>query len=346
MDLWIYDKSYKLLGIVDTATSIIWTNRYRQCGDFEIYVQASSGMLDLLQIDRIVVRPGDEMACVIERIEIQADEEKGDYLIVSGRCLRSILDRRIVWDQTQLTGTLENAIRRLVTDAFISPSISARKYDGLTLSAAHGYTDTVSAQYTGTNLLDAIEELCASKNYGFKILLQGSGLVMDIYRGIDRSRGQDTNPHVIFSEEYDNLTASTYVLDKKGYKSVALVAGEGEGSARRRATVFRTSDHTGLDRREMYVDARDISSNDGEITESQYIAQLSERGTTNLSEAALVESIEGSIESLQQYTYGVDYSLGDVVTVVNKYGVEANTRVLEIVEVWDENGYTCTPTFG
>lgn len=351
MDLWIYSEDFELLGIVDTASSIIWANRFRQCGDFEVYVQASAAMLDLLQIDRIVVRPGDEMACFIEKVEITTDEENGDFMTVSGRCLRSILDRRIVWDQTQLSGTLENAMRRLVTDAFISPAIAARKYDGLALAEAHGYTDTVSAQYTGTNLLEAIEELCATKNYGFKITMERDGwrtggLVLDIYRGVDRSMNQSESPRVVFSEEYDNLTTTTYTKDKKAYKTVALVAGEGEGSARRRTIVSRSEDQAGLHRRELYVDARDISSNEGEISDSAYFAQLSERGSADLAEATIIESMDGAVEALQMYTYGVDYSLGDLVTVRNKHGIQADAQVLEVVEVWDENGYTCTPTFG
>lgn len=346
MDLWIYSEDIKLLGIVDTASSIIWANRFRQCGDFEIYVQASTAMLDLLQIDRLVVRPDDEMACIIEKVEIVTDEENGDFMTVSGRCLRSILDRRIVWEQTALSGTVESAMRKLIADAYISPAIADRKYDKISLAAAHGFTETIRTQYTGTNLLEAIEELCAAKNYGFKILLQDGGLVVDFYRGVDRTAGQSVNPRVIFSEEYDNLVASTYTKDKTAYKTVALVAGEGEGSARRRAIVSREIDQSGLHRREMYIDARDISSNEGEISDADYLAQLAERGSTSMCEAAIVESMEGAVEALQMYTYGKDYALGDMVTAISKFGVQADTQVLEVVEVWDENGYTCTPTFG
>lgn len=351
MDLWIYSEDFELLGVVDTASSIIWASRFRQCGDFEIYVPASAAMLDLLQIDRIVARTDDEMACFIEKVEITTDEENGDFMTVSGRCLRSILDRRIVWDQTQLSGTLENGMRKLVTDAFISPAIAARKYSGLTLAAAHGYTETVSAQYTGTNLLAAYEELCATKNFGFKIILERDGwkpgkLVLDIYKGVDRSMNQSKNPRVVFSEEYDNLTTSTYTKDKAAYKTVALVAGEGEGRARRRTTVSRSEDQEGLHRRELYVDARDISSNEGEITDSAYLAQLAERGSAGLAEATIVESMDGAVEAQQMYTYGKDYNLGDLVTVRNKHGVQADAQVLEVVEVWDDTGYTCTPTFG
>lgn len=352
MDLLVYSEELVLQGIVDTASSIIWANRFRECGDFEIYVPASAAMMELLKEDRLVARTDDDMVCIIEHVEIQTDEEAGDYLIVTGRCLRSLLARRIIWDQTAITGTVENVMRQLVTDAFISPAIPERKYEALALAEAHGYTDRVQVQYTGDNLLEAIEELCAANNYGFKVTLQSTtvletgSIIVDFYKGVDRSESQSALPRVVFSEEYDNLKASKYTRDKTNYKSVALVAGEGEGNARRKAVVTRTEDLSGLHRRELFVDARDISSNSGEISDAEYMAQLAERGRTSISEAAIVESIEGTVEMDQTHVYGTDYELGDIVTAVNKYGIRINTQVLEIVETWDENGYTCTPTFG
>lgn len=352
MDLWIYDENFVAQGIVDAASSIIWANRYRQCGDFEIKVAATVDMIALLltgdeDADRFVVRPDDDMIGMIEYAQIVTDEESGDYLIVSGRCCRSILARRIVWNQTTVNGTAENGLRKLVTDAFISPAIPERKYERLKLAAACGFTEKLEAQYTGDNILEVHEAVCAANNYGFKVTRgEDSTLVLGLYKGVDRTVGQWENPRVIFSEEYDNLRATTYTMDKKGYKTVALVAGEGEGSARRRRVVNRLVDLSGLRRRELFVDAKDVSSNDGEITTTEYNAQLDDRGITTLSEAPIVRSMEGQIEPGQMYTYKVDYNLGDFVTIVNKYGVQVDAQVLEVVEVWDENGYTCTPTFG
>lgn len=346
MDLWIYNEDRELQGIVDTASSIIWANRFRQCGDFEIYISATPAALDLLREDRMVARQGSDMVGIIEAIELKPDEENGDFLIVTGRCLRSILGRRVVWTQTELSGTVEGGLRRLVTDAFISPTIAARKYDKLKLAAAHGYTDKLSAQYTGTNVGEAVDEICAAHDYGYRMAWLTDGTMsLDFYKATDRTAGQSENPRVIFSEEYDNLTSSVYKRDKKNYKTVALVAGEGEGTARRRTVVDRTGD-TGLHRRELYVDARDVSSNDGEVSAAKYTELLNDRGDTSLSEATIVESMEGTVEELMQYTFGVDYFLGDKVTVINKYGIAADAQVLEVVEVWDESGYTCTPTFG
>lgn len=346
IDLWIYSEDFVALGIVDTYNSLIWANRFRQCGDFEIYVSISTDLVELLQEGRWVVRPDDDMVGIIETVKIGTDEENGDFLQVSGRCLRQILGRRIIWDQTELSGSAENGLRKLVNDAIISPEISARKYDKLVLAEAHGYTETVSAQYTGDNLREAVESICASKNYGFKITMETAQLVLDFYKGTNRAMSQHENPRVIFSEDNDNLRATTYTLDSTNYKTVALVAGEGEGKKRKRVAVELTEDTEGLHRRELYVDARDLSSEDGEISAEDYEAQLADRGATGLSEAPIVQSMEGTIEPMQMYAYKQDYFLGDIVTVVNKYGVAVDTQVLEVVEVWDEDGYTCTPTFG
>lgn len=349
MDLWILNPNYERVGIVDTASSIIWSNRYRQCGDFEIYIPASAERLELLQEDFLVVREDDDMVGIIETVELTTDAETGDYLTITGRDLRSILDRRIVWDQTSLNGTVEDIMRQLVTDAFISPTNELRKYDKLTLADPHGYTDTASAQFTGDNLLEAIEGLCATYNYGFKITLEDGILVLDFYKGTDRSVSQSENPHVVFSEEYGNLTASTYTRDKTGYKNIALVAGEGEGKARKRVPaqkLINGASPAGLLRREMFVDARDLSTNEGEINDALYALKLLMRGSTYLSEAAIVESVEGTVNALQMYTYKKDYFLGDIVTVANRYRIQADTQLLETVETWDENGYTCEPTYG
>lgn len=348
VDLWIYSEDFVALAVIDTYNSLIWANRFRQCGDFEIYVSMSTEMAEILQVGRWVIRPDDDMVGIIEKVESGTDEENGDYMLVTGRCLRQILGRRIIWDQTTISGTAENGLRKLVTDALISPEIEARKYAPLVLAASHGYTETVEAQYTGDNLLEATEALCAAKNFGFKITLDTDNqqLPLDFYKGVDRSMSQFVNPRVIFSEDNDNLRATIYTKDTTNYKTVALVAGEGEGSARRQVIVGRSTNQEGLHRREVFVDARDVSSNDGEISETEYNAQLAERGNTSLSEAPIVESMEGTIEPMQMYTYKEDYFLGDIVTVVNKYGIAVDTQVLEVIEVWDEDGYTCTPTFG
>lgn len=92
-------------------------------------------------------------------------------------------------------------------------------------------------------------------------------------------------------------------------KNVTLVAGEGEGAARKTSIVGTAS---GLERRELFTDARDISSDVGEgktLTSAEYTEQLNQRGTEKLSEYKTVTSFEGEVEATRMFKYGTDFLL-------------------------------------
>ena len=64
---------------------------------------------------------------IIEDIKINADTEEGNHLIVTGRSLESILERRIIWGQRIFNGNLQNGIQTMLNECIISPSIADRK---------------------------------------------------------------------------------------------------------------------------------------------------------------------------------------------------------------------------
>ena len=45
------------------------------------------------------------------------------------------------------------------------------------------------------------------------------------------------------------------------------------------------------------------------------------------------------------FKYREDFFIGDLVTVISKYGIERNTRVLSAIETEDEKGKTLIPQF-
>ena len=51
MDIWVLDKTLEANDIVDTFNSLIWTDRYDEYGDFEIYTSVTDQALSLLQMD-------------------------------------------------------------------------------------------------------------------------------------------------------------------------------------------------------------------------------------------------------------------------------------------------------
>lgn len=76
-----------------------------------------------------------------------------------------------------------------------------------------------------------------------------------------------------------------------------------------------------------------------------YEVYLLNRGYEKLAEHGEKVSFEGSIIPDMTFIYKQDYFLGDIVTVENEYGITANARIVEIVEVNDENGYKVEPKF-
>lgn len=128
-------------------------------------------------------------------------------------------------------------------------------------------------------------------------------------------------------------------------KTVTLIGGEGEGSARKYTTVGGGS---GLNRREIFTDARDISSDAGDgvtLTDAEYTAQLQQRGREKLSENTDVTSFEGQVETTIMFKYREDFFNGDIVQITNEYGHETKARILEIVMSENEEGTSVYPTF-
>lgn len=350
MDLFVLNTNLDTIAIVDTYTSIIWTDRYQECGDFEAYTAVTEQMLNVFREEYYVQNRDSEHTMIVEGIRIKSDSEEGSHLTITGRSLESILERRIIWGKKTLSGNFQNAIQELLNDCIISPTNSARKIDNFIFEASDDPTITsltIDAQYTGDNLYDVIKNTCSERGIGFKVTLNDSKqFVFKLYAGVDRSYDQTANPYVIFSPNYENLLNSNYLSSKKTLKNTTLIGGEGEGSERRYIGV--TDGSTGLDRRELFTDARDISSDVGDgviLTEDEYNAQLIQRGNEKLAEYTEVVSFEGEAETSIMFKYGEDFFMGDIVQISNEYGHESRARVLELIRSESNEGISVYPTF-
>lgn len=343
MEVYIKNPALETIGIVDVYTSIIWTKRYYTAGDFELYLPVSAEMLQLLQIGNYVVRQDDDSVMIIESIQITTDAETGNYLTVSGRSFESVLSRRIIWGQKTVNGQFAPIVYMLIRENAIETS-EERIIPGLTIDVDLTYNDLVQAQYTGDNLYDVICELCSMCGYGWKITLENDAFVFRLYRGTDHSYNQSENPYVTFSPEFDNLINSNYQFDKTNYANAALIGGEGEGYARKQASVGTA---TGLDRYEIFVDANGVSSNadsENPISAEEYTIMLQTEGMKALTEHLATEAFEGEAEETT-YVYKEHWNVGDIVQVENEYGVQAAPRILEVIENIDETGRKIIPTW-
>ena len=423
-EIYVLNKNLEPIGIVDGYKSCIWSNRYNDLGDCELYIQASVDNFLLFSMGNYLARIDDEMVCKINKIEIDTSTEEGNYLIITGTDAKCLLGQRIIWGTATCKGAIEGFIRQIITDAIISPSVYPEKRvllkeNGepiLHLGDPANFTDATSEQVSYANVEEKVKEYCKAKNWGYRVVLRGTSLYFELYKGEDRS------DWVVFSPEYENLATTQYIDDATKMGNVALVCGSGEGSDRAQEVVGQNS---GMDRFEVYVDARDLAKkikysdlistypggsvvtvgtnefyyrlpsfdiqifNDDQLAELQvkyptgqikivndvkyyevynvniaslysatpadnddailldvvYDVFLIARGYDKMSEYGEKVSFDGVVEPTITFEYKKDYFLGDVVTVRNEYGVSLEARIVEIVEVSDENGYNVEPRF-
>lgn len=346
MEIYVLDNNYYPIYAVDKYESLLWTERYNQYSDFELVIPVQDAALEFLRPGNYVMKTDSKKTMIIEDVPIETDAEQGDRIILSGRSLESILDRRIVWEQSTLNTNLEEAIASLLTTHVISPSVNARKIDNLIFQVSGDTSITsinVQSQYYGEYIYTVIEDLCKLYNVGFKIELNATKqMVFQLFTGTDRSLAQSVNPPVIFSPAFDNLISSTYIESTKTYKNVALVAGERVGTSRWTVTVGDNA-LTGLNRRELFIE-ENISTN-GATDPENYNQQLMTRGREVLAEHSLAYTFEGEADPNVMFIYNVDYFVGDVVQMVNEYGIENRARLSELITSYSREGMSLVTTF-
>lgn len=341
----VMDTSYNRIGCIDDYISLIWTTRYYEHGDFQIQVPITQDNVTMLALGNYILRDDDDNVGIIEKLDLIYSETNERILTVSGRFLTAILSRRIVAEQTVVTGSISSCINTLITDAIVNPAIIARKISNFVIGS-YTISTNIEAQYTGKNLYEIISELALQYGFGFKITLNDNNeFVFKCYQGEDRSYNQSVNPYVIFSDEYDNLINSDYQMDASGMITDVLAAGEGEGSERRTVWVTNEDAPTGINRYEYYDDSRNTSSNEGEISDQEYLEQLAEDGRMDLTKYTVTFAGEADSSNVK---FGVDVNVGDIVTIANSYlGLSSTVRIIELIESIEPSGaYSIIPTFG
>lgn len=348
MEPLVLNTSFESIAVIDAYESLIWTDRYNSYGDFELYCPMDGSLLAYIQQNNYLWLRESDHTMIIEDISIDSDTEDGNHLIVTGRSLESILERRIVWEYTLIEGNLQDGIRQLLNENVINPSDSSRRIPGFSFVTSNDpkiTSLTLDAEYFGEELYTIISEVCAEHNIGFKIILTlNNTFEFSLYAGVDRSYAQTENPYIVFSPNFDNIINSNYFSSNAAYKNVTLVGGDGEDEDRKTIEVGSGS---GLNRRELFTEGRVSPTNaEGEdLTEEEIEEQMKELGQKALAERPITTAFEGEVETNKPFEYGVDFFIGDTVQLQNEYGIEGPAYISELVISMNETGRSVYPTF-
>lgn len=343
MELIVLNKEFERIQVIDTFESLIWTDRYYSYGDFELYTPMNVELLQYLQIGYYLYLRESEHMMIIMHIQTTTDLDDGDHLIVRGRSLESILERRIIknnWQKTTFEDvSIVEIIEKLVNEAFIEtdeerkiPNLSLKKFE------EQKFLDIkISTEYEHDRIYDVVQKLCEDNKLGFKITCTDDyEFIFELYSGVDRSYAQTDNTYVVFSPQFDNIITSEYNDDTTEMRNVAYCVGKDEKNRK----VIVVGDDTGIDRRELYVDVSDVGNADAKATD-----KLTEKGNEGLKTNKRVKEFDGEVDATSTFVYGVDFQMGDIVQVTDAYGLQGATYVTEMIFSQDDEGIKVYPKF-
>ncbi len=243
----------------------------------------------------------------------------------------------------EYTGSADEVVKHFINQ-------SKRGLPLVTATAQGGVS--ISDQSRLKNLGDEVERVLIGAGRGARYTLDSDNqqIIFDTYLGTDRSVGNaDDNPPVVFDLKYKNIAEYTYTEDATVEQTTVYVGGQGEGVDREIITTG--DDATGIDRTEVFVDARDVEQGD--------TAKLTERATQATIPAA--QTVSATAVADANLVYGVDYNLGDIVTTnvpVKRYEkngdyydpvtetIQVNQRITEVVITREDGAEHIDLTFG
>lgn len=336
MLLYVMDKNFHTLTNISEYSYAAYTEEYNGLGNFVIHTIANADSM-IIRAQGYYVMLEKDVCGIIQSIQPAVDvTTREKTLVIQGYLVTELLTRRCIPKSTSFNGTTVAFVNKLVNENCVNPADTSRRLPIILDSVVPSDSHSEQRQVTGGSVEEAIVELLDAREMGHRVapIISSkalTGFKFTQLKGVDRTIGNSSgNAPVVFSTSLKNVLAGVYSYNSQDYKNTAYVAGEGEDVNR----VIRVvnPNNTGVDRYELYVDARDLQSTDEEgntLTAAEYNKVLENRGLEQLKEYIISETYEATLnQEDQKYHYREDYFLGDKVSIKDdELGVYLNTAI-------------------
>lgn len=360
MDLYILDGNGQRIDIVEQYESLIWTDRMKSAGDFELLLPADHAKRDALEIELRLYCTGSYTPMRIESHEDIVEEGGKRLLRVKGRSQVMDLTQRVAASTSNnpkwnVNGTPTHLARRIYTEICVDGKLNPK--DVLTYMQLRDHTqdsdlfpkdtvpagvDSVNKQLELQSVYSAIKLLATEYDFGFRVSYDPKNplpLWFDVYTGVDRTGAQTKFPPVIFSPTLENLSNTheytsivdlknvAYVISSLGHKIEVTAPGYNPNTSGFRRRVLP-----------LYVEVEET------WTEEYILGYMQNRGYEELAKHRVYSAFDGEVSQTSRYRYLQDYNVGDLVEMQNTTGDTNIMRVTENIIVADVEGYRSYPT--
>lgn len=363
--------------IIHGLTSIEWTERYRESDDFKLTAPTHRHLRDTLPIGSMITHMNSDVIMIVENHELKLEKNKPAEDVVSGRSLEAILDYRVMGAYHHWDGWPSPAPNEYIQPHLYPTWTGVGKSYRTAEVLANGFLNGDSAtdqndKYSTPNyflawsgpalpeqypMLTSITDWKSDEgavlpnlikcleidNFGMRVERPERGVYHDgtltvlyIHPGRDKSR------EVVLSHQFGDIERAEYLWSDKSYYNTAYIRTHWQAYMKKDPNV------KGIDRRMIYVDYKDIDSSEdlGDIDYPDAAVINGCRAKTRevLNANKLTEKVSVEIvKDLSRYKYRSDFKVGDLITVdLEHVGAEVK-RVVEYVEIEDENGESGYP---
>lgn len=325
----------------DGYESAIWTDRWASYGDFEV-VGESSDQFDAVfsMMNYVSLKGSDRIGRVYER-EDYIDDDGRSMSKASGRSLESRLEYVNLVPLTQggpiyyvREDTVYNMARRLSYEARGHLAYPSTLYFEPNPSLPP--TGTPNVTFDIGPLYPTLQTLCDQENLGFRIKryednTPGRHLHFEILTPRENNK-------IYYSAGIGNFINESQLISVYDYRSYVTVI---DNPANNRITVqnpypvpagFNDGYGNGS---QLLVHATDIENGSAFPTFAAIQSALRARGLQELTKHTVSHIVDGEVTASSK-SYGVDYQLGDWVTVLTKDRVLRRALITEYI--WSDDG--------
>lgn len=357
----VLDSYFAKRDILRKYTYAQYTDCFRDIGTFEIHAQLIDENLYLLDRTEqyyVLFYDGNKpIVGKVEDVKRESDEQYDTVIKLTGRLAPVLFTQRVINGTQKFSGKTYQRVKELVTSNLIQSDKTERnvniKINLLNESIMQRKASQEDKEVTGGYVWDEMQGSLETDSFGidfYPVVSTPTGenktnitsWVLDISPGNDRRKGNtEGNTPVVFSQQLSNIERTDYERNVKDYRNVAYIAGEGEESERKWYEVeinqnIEQKVLTGWGRKELWIDARDIQSENGEgtkLTDKEYEALIAQRANEKASENTVQETYEATkTEADKRYKYGVDYLKGDWVTVEDRnLNIVIDAQITEVI---------------
>lgn len=372
MDIFILDVLLRPIDIVDEYISFLWTERWASMGDFQITTLATPNNKRRFVPETKLSIPQSKRLMIIESVEEKDDIEKGNVLTVKGRCLNSLLEKRVAAIHNSITGLISTSWdtygwtpKELLELYFFTICYDGELSSGdiIPFVQAQGTTSLYPAENISDpwpsdfqwstkpeDIYKAFQDIISAYDVGWRFYKSptDSKLYFESMMGSDRTTMQSTYPPVIFAYDMVNLIDTTNLVDVTKYYNAVLVIyfyKDGAGNDVTISQWVEASDLTlserGFDQKTKVLSVTQIPQDMALVDVPAYLTQL---GQEELGRSQSVNVYDGEIAKTSSFVYEKDYNLGDIVEVRGNDGGTAFMRVVEQIFSSDQSGDSVYPS--